>query len=117
MNDQANSETATLILDMLISTIAERGLSAQRFGDTMVWVCNRAADPPADSSARAWRLNPGLRQAVQLGRCSDGSSGWFWVWHCPGSMPEYEWIAPASEVDTVAARLAVVLAVPPEAAS
>lgn len=113
-DDQVSPETTTLLIDMLVRAVADLGLCAERFGHTMVWVCNHAADPPVGSDARTWRLNPGLRQAVQLRVCSDGCFGWFWVWHVPGSMPEYEYIAPASEVDKVAARLAHVLAVRPE---
>lgn len=83
----------------------------------MVWVCNRAADPPADSDEHAWRRSPGLRQAVRLRVCDGVCGGWFWVWHAPGEMPEYEFIAPAPDVEAVAARLACVLAVRPEAVS
>lgn len=118
MDDHVHPETVAMIASMLVSAVKEIGLSAEPFGASMVWVCNPAADPPPDSDARTWRLNPGLRQAVKcFVDAETGLLGWHFVWHTPGAMPEYEWIALATDVNQVAARIARVLAVLPETAS
>lgn len=117
MDDQVAHETAPLVANMMVSEVTKLGLCAEQFGDTMVWIHNRAADPPAGINPHTRRLNPGLRQIVQLRMFEDGFAGWFWVWHAPGEQPDYEYIAPASEVVEVAARVAIVLAVRTEAMS
>lgn len=117
MEDQAHAETVAVVVDMLVSALTELGLSAEGFGGSMVWVTNRAADPPSDGGPRAWRMSPGLRQMVQCHMDEMGRLAWFWVWHTPGAMPEHEWIAPASDINSVAARIARVLAVRPETVS
>lgn len=118
MDAHAYPQAISPAVARLVNALTEAGLVATPFGASMVWACNRAADPPTDSGAQAWRLNPGLRQAVQLRACESGYClGWFWVWHTPGEMPDYEYIAEASEVSCVAARVATVLAVRPEVVS
>lgn len=127
MSDDVHPETVDLIASMraypqgirpavamLVNALSELGLSADAFGGAMVMASNRAANPPADGSALAWRLS--LRQVVQLRFCGC-CPAWFWVWHSPGEQPTYEYIAPEKEVQKVAAKIAHVLAVRPEAVS
>lgn len=117
MNDRARPEAVAILIVRLVNALTELGLSAEPFGGSMVWIANRAADPPAGTSPRGPSLGPGLRQVIQCRTDDMGIPGWYWVWSSPGAMPTYEWFAPAVEIDVTAEKVARVLAVLPEVAS
>jgi hypothetical protein len=106
-----HADEVPILVAGLVEALTDLGLSAERFGASMVWAVNRAADPPAGSSPHAVRLSPGLRQVVQCRVDDMGNFGWFWVWSSPGALPTYEWFAPAEEIDAAAGKIARVLAV------
>jgi hypothetical protein len=117
MGGQARSELIAILIAELVKELADLGLSAEPFGGSMVWVANRAADPPPGSSPHAGRLSPGLHQVIQCRTDEFGYIGWFWVWSSPGEMPTYEWFAPADQVGGAAGKIARVLAVRAETLS
>jgi hypothetical protein len=117
MGGKAHPDTLAILVSALVDALRDRGLSAELFGASMVWVANRAADPPLGSGPRAVRLNPGLRQVVQCRVDDMGQLGWWFVWTAPGEMPTYEWFAAAAEIEAAAAKIAQVLAVRPETVS
>jgi hypothetical protein len=114
MGDFTYPQAIAPAVAMLVNALSEVGLHATPFGGSMVWVSNPAAEPPRDNPL-GLRMNPGLRQVVQLRTDDLGQWGWWWVWTAPGEMPTFEWIA--SDVETVVASLARVLAVRPEVMS
>lgn len=117
MDDQTLPGTAIshLVIE-LVHALIDVGLSAEPFGASMVWVANRAADPPGDDPHAA-RMSPGLRQVVQCRTNNIGHLGWHWVWSVPGEMPTYEWFAPADRTAEAAAKIARVLALRPQDAA
>lgn len=60
-------------------------------------------------------MNPGLKQVVALAVHDDNSLHWYWSWPGPtrGSGPEYEYLAPARDLELVADKVAQVIRLDP----
>lgn len=106
--EQAHPESVTILVGRLVDALRGRGLTAEPFGAAMVWVTNRAADPPNDDPLA--RMSPGLRQAVLCRADQETRLAWWWVWTTSSGDPEYERICPAEEITMAADAIMRVLA-------
>lgn len=106
--DQAQPESVTLLVGRLVDALRGRGLTAEPFGAAMVWVTNRAADPPSGDPLA--RMSPGLRQAVLCRADEEMRLAWWWVWTTSGGGPEYERMCPAEEITMAADAITRVVA-------
>jgi hypothetical protein len=97
----------------LISALTKRGINATPTGRSAVVAKNIMAEPAGDDP-RGQLMSPGLRQEVICRPRSDSALWWHWVWSGPdrNSPPEYEPLCPIEDVETAAARITRVLAVP-----
>jgi hypothetical protein len=109
--ERTGPEMVTALIGRLIDALRGRGLSAEPFGAAMVWVANRAADPPVDDPLA--RTGPGLRQAVLCRADDDGRLAWWWAWTDRDGGTEYERIGPAEEITATAVAIRRVLALRP----
>ncbi|MCW2948406.1 MAG: hypothetical protein JWR24_5123 [Actinoallomurus sp.] len=104
------NEVAKGLIVRLAPMLMRQGLQvvAQRNG--FVEVRNPSGNRTTDPLGRA--LNPGMKQSIALGD-RDGVLWWHWVWSgvTRDAPPEYEPMCAADDLDEVARRLAVVLAV------
>lgn len=106
--ERTRPEMVTALIGRLVDALRGRGLTAEPFGAAMVWVTNRAADPPnGDPLAR---MSPGLRQAVLCRADEEMRLAWWWVWTKGDGRPEYERICPGEEITAAADAIAGVLA-------
>jgi hypothetical protein len=111
MDDRTHPKTVTILVTRLLDNLRGRGLSPERIGANIVWVTNRAADPP--DGAPLTRMTPRLRQAVLCRTDREDRLGWWWIWNTPDDESQQEWICPATEITMAADAIARVLALAP----
>jgi hypothetical protein len=101
-------------LAALAAALRARNLKITVQGGDCITVRNPAGDPD-ESDLQGQAMSPGLSQKIAYQpHGADGGLWWFWAWSGPerDSPPELEPLCPIGDTETLADRIARVLAVP-----
>lgn len=103
------SELVRERLGELAAALTARGLGVRVDERGGRITARNAAAETDDPRGRA--MNPGLSQDVVLSVHDDESLHWYWAWTGArrGAPAEYEYLCPAEEIETAAAKVAAVL--------